>query len=75
VTGKHDSANRVWQSTANFASNNPAGATTIREAGIFQTNDSTHASFYMWARQTFGDIVKGANDNINLTYNITFNAG
>lgn len=74
VTGTRSSPSaRVWQITAAFASNNPAGTAAIAEAGIFDVTDTS--GFTMWARQTFAVINKGASDNINMTYAVTFNAG
>jgi hypothetical protein len=64
---------RVWQITAAFASSNPAGTAAISEAGVFDA--VTTSGFTMWARQTFSVINKGASDNLNLTYSVTFNAG
>jgi len=66
-------ASRVWQMTAAFASNNPAGTAAIVEAAVFDRTSTT--GFTMWARQTFAVINKGASDNINMTYAVTFNAG
>lgn len=73
ITGNPTSPSaQVWQLTANFASSNPSGAATVQEAAIFST---TATNAVMWARQTFGAISKGASDNINLTYSVTFQAG
>jgi hypothetical protein len=64
---------RVWQATANFASDNPSGTAQIQEAAILNKTDTS--GFVMWARQTFAVINKGASDNLNLTYSVTFQAG
>lgn len=64
---------RVWQITAAFASNNPSGTAALQEAGVFDRTSTS--GFTMWARQSFAVINKGASDNLNLTYAVTFNAG
>jgi hypothetical protein len=64
---------RVWQITAAFASSNPAGTAAISEAAVLDRTSTS--GFTMWARQTFAVINKGASDNINMTYAVTFNAG
>lgn len=68
VTGDRSASNNVFTLTANFASNNPAGAATIQEGAI--CNDS--AGSPILARGTHVAINKGASDNINMTYNVTW---
>lgn len=61
--------NMTARYVATFASNNPAGAATINEVGLFWTNA---ASANMIARSVLGtdSINKGASDVINISYDL-----
>jgi hypothetical protein len=65
--GGRSASGRVFTQTVNFASDNPAGVATIREAGIFQTNTAGAILSHV----TFSDVNKAASDNINITYDLT----
>ena len=57
----------MWQNVASFGPGVDTG--TLREAGLFSlTSGGT-----MFARQTFGDIVKAAGDTLVLTWQLTLN--
>jgi len=66
VQGTLTASTNVWQNQAIFGPGVNTGS--IVEAGLF-TNGSGGT---MFARQTFGVVTKGANDTIQVTWQVTF---
>lgn len=69
-----DAGNRSLNYQMTFASDNPAGAATINEIGLFVSSNQTTG---MIARTMLGtdNVNKGASDSINATYQIVFTTG
>ena len=66
VQGTLSSSSNVWQNVASFGAGVDTGA--ITEAGLF----SVSSSGTLFARQTFSVINKGANDTLQITWQVTF---
>lgn len=66
-----DQGNRTARYVMTFASNNPAGAATINEVGLF-CNSTAHSQ--MAARSVLGtdSVNKGASDEIRISYDLVF---
>ena len=67
VAGTKSSSGRVLTMTCNFASDNPAGAATLNEVGIFH---ATTAGSIL-AHATCAAVSKAASDNTSMTYQVT----